>query len=297
MARKHQEVDIHDEPLMVDMSEGEPLYEADAYGSPQPDYGSDVTVMKQVGIGGPVPIVAPKHNTIQLQPIVVPLAVVPYMTQDSNVLRTDNRQQGAYGRDEEEIYGEDTQFDTVERQRTRSRSAGKTKKKRKISWTRIFSFISFLITGLFLVPFFLSYKEPAIGDMIIADFDVVSIIKIWIELIQSKTFHIEDEVTSLIYLIVMGIAGIQAILTLLGTVIGKYPKPIVSILSFLTTGCFAGLLIYEIVEKIFVAEFEIGLLVLLSVSALNFILSIVFSVLLNSKEDKEERKVRRGSEI
>ncbi|MDE7372961.1 MAG: hypothetical protein K2N18_02750, partial [Clostridia bacterium] len=213
MAKKHQEVDIHDEPLMVDMSEGEPLYEADAYGSPQPDFGSDVTVMKQVGIGGPVPIVAPKHNTIQLQPIVVPLAVVPYMTQDSNVLRTDNRQQGGYERDVEESYREDTQFDTVERQHTRTRSA---KKKRKVSWTRIFSLISFLITGLFLVPFFLSYKVTDIGQMHIGDaFDVIGNIQVWI---SEHSFNIENNVIELIYIIIMGLAGIHLILTLLGVI-------------------------------------------------------------------------------
>ena len=290
MARKHQEVDIQEEPLMVDMADSEPLYEAEAYGSPQPDYGSDVTVMKQVGIGGPVPIVAPKHNTIQLQPIVVPLAVVPYMTQDSNVLRTDNRQAGGYDPDEEESYREDTEFDTVERRRTKA-----VKKKRKVSFTRIFSFVSFIITALFIVPFFLSYKEANIGKMFIAEFDVIGIIRLWI----SAGFDIETDVIQLIYVIVMGLAGIQLLLTLLGVIIGKYPKPIVSILSFLTTGCFVGLLIYAIVDKnqTFVAKDEIGFIVLLAISALNFIMSILFSVLLNSREDREERIVRRGSEI
>ena len=76
---------------VTDRTEEPVLYESEAYGNPQPDEGTKTTVMKPVGIGGPVPIVAPKHNTIQLQPIVVPLAVVPYMTQDSDVLRTDGR--------------------------------------------------------------------------------------------------------------------------------------------------------------------------------------------------------------
>ncbi|MCM1305908.1 MAG: hypothetical protein NC037_05140 [Bacteroides sp.] len=289
MARKHQEeVDIQEEPLTIDMADGEPLYESDAYGSPQPDYGSDVTVMKQVGIGGPVPIVAPKHNTIQLQPIVVPLAVVPYMTQDSNVLRTDNRQAGGYVPEEEESYREATEFDTAPRRRAKS-----AKKKRAVSYTRIFSLISFIITALFLVPFFLSYKEIAIGDMLIMEFNVIAFIQIWIDF----GFNIQTDYVQLIYVIVMGLAGIQLILTLLGIIIGKYPKPIISILSFLTTGSFLGLLIYALIKKAFIAELEIGFLVLLSVSALNFILSIVFSILLNSKEDKEERRVRRGSEI
>lgn len=285
MSRKHQEVVIQDEPITVDMADGEPLYEADAYGSPQLDVGADVTVMKQVGIGGPVPIVAPKHNTIQLQPIVVPLAVVPYMTQDSNVLRTDSRQ-GGYESAEEESYGEDTSFDTVERRKA-------VRKKRKTSFPRIFSFVSFIVTALFILPFFLSYKMTNIGVMEIAGFDVIGIIKIWI----AGGFDIEADVFNLIYVIVMGLAGIQVVLTALGIIIGKYPKPISPILSFLNMGCFIGVLVYDIVQGAFIADENIGLLVMLSVSAFNFLLTVIFSVLLNRREDREEQRIRRGSEI
>ncbi len=285
MSRKHQEVVIQDEPITVDMADGEPLYEADAYGSPQLDVGADVTVMKQVGIGGPVPIVAPKHNTIQLQPIVVPLAVVPYMTQDSNVLRTDSRQ-GGYESAEEESYGEDTSFDTVERRKA-------VRKKRKTSFPRIFSFVSFIVTALFILPFFLSYKLTNIGVMEIAGFDVIGIIKIWI----AGGFDIEADVFNLIYVIVMGLAGIQVVLTALGIIIGKYPKPISPILSFLNMGCFIGILVYDIVQGGFIADENIGLLVMLSVSAFNFLLTVIFSVLLNRREDREEQRIRRGSEI
>ena len=285
MSRKHQEVVIQDEPITVDMADGEPLYEADAYGSPQLDVGADVTVMKQVGIGGPVPIVAPKHNTIQLQPIVVPLAVVPDMTQDSNVLRTDSRQ-GGYESAEEESYGEDTSFDTVERRKA-------VRKKRKTSFPRIFSFVSFIVTALFILPFFLSYKMTNIGVMEIAGFDVIGIIKIWI----AGGFDIEADVFNLIYVIVMGLAGIQVVLTALGIIIGKYPKPISPILSFLNMGCFIGILVYDIVQGGFIADENIGLLVMLSVSAFNFLLTVIFSVLLNRREDREEQRIRRGSEI
>lgn len=296
MAKKHQEVDIQQEPLMVDMADSDPLYESEAYGAPQPEHGQNVTVMKQVGIGGPVPIIAPKHNTIQLQPIIVPLAVVPYMTQDSNVLRTDNRQPGGYDPDEEQSYREATEFGPVERRTSRTAKASKAaKKKRAVSFPRIFSAVSFFITALFLVPFFLSYKETGVGNMLIYEFDVIGIIKSWIQI----GFNIETHAVSLVYVIVMGLAGIQLILTLLGIIIGKYPKPIASILSCLNTLSFVGLLVYVLIDKkqIFVPKLEIGFLVLLVFSALNFILSIVFSILLNRKEDREERKVKRNSEI
>ena len=289
MARKHQEVDIQDEPITVDMADGEPLYESDAYGSPQPDFGSDVTVMKQVGIGGPVPIVAPKHNTIQLQPIVVPLAVVPYLTQDSNVLRTDNRSAGGYAGDEaEESYREATSFDTVERKKTKT-----AKKKRKVSFPRIFSLASFIISALFVLPFLISYTTTKIGSMDIAGFNTLGFIRLWI----SAGFNIERDVFQLIYVIVMGLGGIGVIFTALGVIIGKYPKPLLSILSFLTSATFIGLLVYWIVKKTFVAKEQVAFIVLLAVSLFNFVVSIVFSILLNHREDREERRVKRGSEI
>lgn len=288
MARKHQDDDFleKDEPLTVDMSDSEPLFEADAYGSPQLEAGADVTVMKQVGIGGPVPIVAPKHNTIQLQPIVVPLAVVPYMTQDSNVLRTDRGQTG-YETEEQEEYREDAEFASVERQKR------VVKRKRKVSFPRIFSLFTFVISALFLVPFFLSYKETSIGVMSIAEFDVIGIIRVWI----SGGFDINHDVFNLIYVIVMGLGGIEVVLSLLGLVFGKYPKPIASILSFLNMGCFIGILVFNIVKKQFIVNDSIGFIVMLAVEAFNFVLSIVFSVLLNGREDREEQRVRRGSEI
>lgn len=288
MARKHQDDDFleKDEPLTVDMSDSEPLFEADAYGSPQLDAGADVTVMKQVGIGGPVPIVAPKHNTIQLQPIVVPLAVVPYMTQDSNVLRTDRGQTG-YETEEQEEYREDTEFASVERKKRA------VKRKRKVSFPRIFSLFTFVISALFIIPFFLSYKETSIGVMSIAEFDVIGIIRVWI----SGGFDINHDVFNLIYVIVMGLGGIEVVLAFFGLLFGKYPKPIASILSFLNMGCFIGILVYNIVKKQFIVNDSIGFIVLLAISAFNFVLSIVFSVLLNGREDREEQRVRRGSEI
>ncbi|MCQ2602609.1 MAG: hypothetical protein MJ193_01645, partial [Clostridia bacterium] len=90
MAKK----DIKFEPPVEEQKEE--TFETEAYGTPEPDKGMDTTVMKPVGMGAPVPVVMPKHNTVQLQPIIVPLAVVPYMTQDSDVLRTDGENAGQY---------------------------------------------------------------------------------------------------------------------------------------------------------------------------------------------------------
>ena len=60
--KKHEIVMTPESEIKV---EDEPMFEAEAYTAPQPEAGSDVTVMKTVGTGGPVAIVAPKHNTAQ----------------------------------------------------------------------------------------------------------------------------------------------------------------------------------------------------------------------------------------
>ena len=65
MAKKDKKQEIVMTPDNSEVRvEDEPMFESEAYTAPQPEAGSDVTVLKPVGTGGPVPIVAPKHNTI-----------------------------------------------------------------------------------------------------------------------------------------------------------------------------------------------------------------------------------------
>ena len=150
--------------------EDEPMFESEAYTAPQPEAGSDVTVLKPVGTGGPVPIVAPKHNTIQLQPIVVPLAVVPYMTQDSNILRTDGRGQSGYVQSSVES-DEATDFETI--------AARKVRKRVKVQ-PRIFALVTFLLSALVLLPFVLSYFKANVGNLSIEQFNVIGAIMGWV---------------------------------------------------------------------------------------------------------------------
>ena len=62
-------------------------------------------------------------------------------------------------------------------------------------------------------------------------------------------------------------------------------------------GAFIGLLIYKIVSHSFAVRDEVGFLVLLVLSVLTFLLSLVFSILLNYREDKQEQRARKGAEI
>lgn len=278
---RNQETYVSFDPVEQPI-EDSALLEADAYGSPQPEAGSDVTVMKPVGIGGPVPIVAPKHNTIQLQPIVVPLAVVPYMTQDSNVLRTDSRQTGGYTDTDE--YAESTQFESV--------AQPKARKKRKNMLPRILTLVSFVFSVVMLLPFLVSYTTEDVGMAHISTFNIIKIISGWVEGSFSWS-----PAANLIYIVVAFLAAVQTVLLLVGSIIGKYPKPIIPIFSFINMGCLFGVLITEIVRKKFVVANEVGFLVIFIFSVLCFVLSVIFSVILNHREDRAEMENKRRSEI
>lgn len=252
--------------------EDEPLFEAEAYGSPQPEAGSDVTVLKPVGTGGPVPIVAPKHNTIQLQPIVVPLAVVPYMTQDSNVLRTDGNRQGGYAAGSE--YGEATDFENV--------SAQKTKKRGKIQ-PRIFALVSFLLSALLVLPFILSHFVANIGNASLAEFDIIGAIQGWL----ANGFNLHP-LCNLAYIAVTVFCGLEAVISLIAVVIGRYPRAFDCVMSILSAAALLAVLIKQCVEKTFSAPDRIIFIVICAVALLSALLAVIFSILQNKLEDKLE---------
>lgn len=282
MAKKDKNQEIVFSPDTNDVRlEDEPLFEAEAYASPQPEAGSDVTVTKPVGIGGPVPIVAPKHNTIQLQPIVVPLAVVPYMTQDSSVLRTDGRSQGGYA-PATEYYDEATDFETV--------SKAKIKKKAK-SQPRIFALITLLLSLVVLVPFIIAAFKDSLGDVSFEAFNVVGIIKGWVDEFNAKPLE------NWAYLGTAFIGVILAISSLISLICGKYARAFNFVMSFLDAGAMVALLVAFIVGKnndmlknpIFIA--------LVSVTLLNMVLVIIFSLVLNKLDDKVDESNLGSREI
>lgn len=284
MAKKDKNQEIVFSPDTGEIrTDDEPLFESEAYGTPQPEAGSDVTVMKPVGIGGPVPIVAPKHNTIQLQPIVVPLAVVPYMTQDSGVLRTDGKQQGGYMPSTVE-YDDATEFETVSTQK-------KINKKVKVQ-PRIFALVTFLLSAVILLPFLLSYAMDSIGNLDISQYNVIGIITEWVD--------VEFNAEPLHNLLFIGVAAVSAILvitSLVSMIVGKYPRAFTFII---TLGSAAGMLAYLIkllVADQFVLDDEIALVILVALTLLNMVLTIVFSCVLNKLDDKVEDSKRTSREI
>lgn len=284
MAKKDKQIEfkVEEESKVV-----ENILEADAYGSPKPDEGADVTVLKQVGIGGPVPIVAPKHNTIQLQPIVVPLAVVPYMTQDSNVLRTDGKPVGEYG---DNVEGEETEFSSVR--------AKKEKKKGKLPvLTRVFSLIMFIMSGIMIIPFIMAALGKNFGAFDASIFNIIQIMKGWGS--NFAWWH----VTSVTLLLLL--AGVSIVITVLttfiGTIVGKFARPMNWILMLIDTGIFTGIYIFYMVSpkwKDFYAAKDIRLVVfMLAFSVVSLIAAVIFTVVLNKKEDKSDKEKKANSKI
>jgi len=279
MAKKERKDEIVFSPAadVPVVEEEKSMFETEAYGSPKPDAGSDVTVMKQVGIGGPVPIVAPKHNTIQLQPIVVPLAVVPYMTQDSNILRTDGKQQQAYN---EEEYGEETKFENVA-------SAKKKIKNKQAKCSRIFSFITLLISLLIEVPFIISYFGIKIGGEDLSYLSVIGFIDTWVH-----GGSVENIIVAALFIATFIFTGIIVLFSFLTLIFGKYPRGLFGVFSFVSFGTMIALMIMQIINKTFDPSSTKIFIALIAVTAFNFLTSIIFSIVLNRIEDiKEQTKV------
>ena len=263
-------------------TDDEPMFESEAYTAPQPEAGSDVTVLKPVGTGGPVPIVAPKHNTVQLQPIVVPLAVVPYMTQDSSVLRTDGRGQNVYAQATVES-DEATDFQTI--------SARKVKKQVKIQ-PRIFALVTFLLSALTVLPFILSYFMPKIGNISIEVFNVIGLIKGWV----ANGFELHP-LANLDYVVVAGLSAILTVVSLVAIIVGRYPRAFNFIFSLATAAALVALLVKWLIDKSFVAQEKVAFLVVLVLGLVNLVLTIVFSILMNKLDDKMENAENMSREI
>ncbi len=263
----------------------EPVYEAEAYTAPAVEMSTDGTVMKQVGTGGPVPIVAPKYNTIQLQPIVVPLAVVPYMTQDAGVLRTDGRQQGGYVATAEE-YGEATQFENVTEVKA-------TKKKRKSQLPRIFSAISLLLAAFIVLLFVISDSQDKVGSLYVGELNFIGTIKHWVEIKQFVLSRPED----LVYIAVPAFTAVLVITSLIGLIVNRYPRPVTAIISCITIICLLVPMVWNFVENRFVLYEQAAFITVLCVNAVAFVLSVIFSIIINHKEDAAEQQSRYGREI
>lgn len=260
------------------MLQEEVLFESEAYGSAQPDAGMGTTVCKPVGIGGPVPIIAPKNSTIQLQPIVVPMAVVPYMSQDNDVLKTEGVQLVE-------------EYDTAASDFSRMEAEQKVEKKKKSqkAGARAASFFMFLLSGLVVVAYMLAYFKPEVFTLNFGkDLNVIGQIVDW-----AKGTAPADMATTILHAICFGLAGITAITTLITLIVGKLPAGFVLTLSLLSAVAVDGALIYNAVVATqdgakFVAKDWLEYIIVAGIATLAFLISIIVLVALNKKKDLYE---------
>ena len=262
----------------------ETLFEAEAYGNPQPDAGMETTVMKPVGMGGPVPIVAPKHNTIQLQPIVVPLAVVPYMSQDSDVLRTDGAQAGGYE--------SATDFSKVEAEKE-----AKAKKKSRKAGARAAAFFSFLLSGVVLAIYLLAYFMPEFYVFDFKPFNVIGTIMDWIGGIAPQNMAI-----AILHIVSAGFAAIAVVVSLVSFIIGKLPAGFNTVLAFVSAATVDAALIYTAVKATnegiaFDVMEYLEYIILAGVATLGFIVSIIILVGLNRNKDPYDEGTKTNNVI
>ncbi|MBR4801108.1 MAG: hypothetical protein IK048_05535 [Clostridia bacterium] len=278
MSKKKRKQEVVLEPESnesVVFEEDQPLFEAEAYGSMQPEAGSDVTVVKQIGIGGPVPIVAPKHTTIQLQPIIVPLAVVPYMSQDSGILRTEGKQQSSA-----DEYFEATDFSTPQ-------EASKAKRTKKLH-PRLLVLVSLILSAVLVLPFILAYFYKSIGMLHFdgADhFNVIGTIASWVE---SQSVSTEDLIRDILFIAAFASVGVTFVVELIALLAGKYPRAFSIVFAVLALGTSLGVLIMDVVDGNFVVGERVALVVFVALACLSLLLSIIFTVVLNRADDKAE---------
>ncbi len=249
----------------------EVVYESEAYGSPQPDAGMETTVMKPVGMGGPVPIVAPKHNTVQLQPIIVPLAVVPYMTQDSDVLRTD-------GQSANEYYGE--RVSDMEE----THAHKKAKKKSDKAKVRIASFFLFLFSAAVVAAYLLAYFKPQIIGLDFSEFNVIGIITSWIGGVAPQNLAL-----ALLYIISAGFSAICVLLTLVSLIVGKLPAGFATVLYLCSAATVDAALVYRIIAGNFVLANDKASIVVCGLATIGFIISVIIAIALGKSGKKQDK--------
>ena len=112
-------------------------------------------------------------------------------------------------------------------------------------------------------------------------------------------FLIVEAATAGLTCIWFAIGALAALIAaLFGMLFGKYPRKLFCVSSFVAVGGFIAQLLYKVIEKTFVAQNEIALLVMLGIAGLMFVVSLIFLAAAVRREDRdEELLMRAGYEI
>ena len=266
--------------------------ETEAYSEATPDAGMETTFTKVVGSGGPVPIVAPKHTTVQLQPIIVPLAVVPYMSSDSDVLKTEGRPGEGSGYESARYAGEGSsaEFKKVEQQ-----NMAKAKQKAKVRKRLLSLFtLAFALVGVayFILAHFVPNIFATLGENAL---DPIGDLASWVSGDISPS--IDQIIYIILYMVSFAACGLTALGTFIGLLSGRYSGGLhvcFALLAFIPT-------LVAIVMYVAKNTFNISAdAIKIFVAALTFVklmFIIILAAINRKKEDDAEEELERTSAV
>lgn len=167
------------------------------------------TVVKPVSAGA-VPIIPPSA-VVQLQPIVVPIAVVPFETHDTKMLH-DAQKQGFIPATLDESAPKGGSSENTEE----TVYVALDKKKDKFK-----SFISLFFTILYLIPFIIAYfKSDLIPSLPLNDLNAIGkLVKLF-----GGGLTLAGEIPSIMLIVSLLLSLVCLIMSLFSAIIGRYSK-------------------------------------------------------------------------
>ena len=219
------------------------------------------TVMKSIG-GGAVPI-TPPSQIIQLQPIVVPIAIVPFSSQNQKVVQ--------YGGAENAIDNSanvPTNTDTANLYSYAAQNKSVNRKK---------SLVIMIFSLLFLLPFVIAYfKADIIAAFPLSDLNVIGKILYYI---GGAQFVIGGEIVFLLLAIALCVALICFIASIISVAIGKYSKIGMLVLSLFPALFAIGAAAYAFVPSFgFIAWNKNAFIIPAAIGVVQTIISAAFAI-------------------
>lgn len=200
---------------------------------------------------------------IKLQPIIVPLAVVPYMTQDQNMVG--GVQSAPYHE-----FGTYCEAETL--------SGNKSKKKSKIA-SRFLALFMALISALLVASFILAKFFDFIGPLSLDKINIIDSMNQW-----AHGYPPQNMIIDLLLTISAGISAFALIGGAVAFLFGDYPKYTSVLGSLLMASPLLAVLIYEIIKNQFVLQKEIVFVILVGVTLLKLLISLIAFVTLSVRE-------------
>lgn len=220
------------------------------------------TVVKPVSAGA-VPIIPPSA-VIQLQPIVVPIAVVPFETHDTKMLHDaqkqgfipatldDNAPKGGSENTEETVY------------------VALDKKKDSIK-----SIVSLIFTVLYIIPFIIAYfKSDLIPSLPLNDINAIG------KLVQlfGGGLTLSGEIPSIMLIVSLLLSLVCLIMSLFSAIIGRYSKIGTLTLAVFPALIAIGVIAYAYIPALGFAGNKTAFFIPAAIGALHTTFAVIFAI-------------------